>query len=114
MNKRKLAIIVAAIVAMGAIPAHAATERMPCKSTEAKATVAGAFLWVTCPTEGRMMPEGMEIHYHGDKRDFVVRNRQLQPLDGPVGGAAGPASAPDPRIAVIEARYPGLLTKLAN
>lgn len=97
MNKRKLAIIVAAIVAMGAMPAKAATERMPCTSTEARATPAGAYLWVTCPGEGRLMPEGMEVHF-ADKRDYVVRSLKLVALDGPLGGTAGPAPA-DPRIA---------------
>lgn len=97
---RKLILITGALLALTAQPALAATERMPCKSTEAKATVSGAYVWVSCPTEGRLMPEGMEIHYQGDKRDFVVRSLKLIPLDGPLGGASGP----DPRVAELTAK----------
>lgn len=109
---RKLMLIAAALFAYAATPAYAATERMPCKSTEAKVTVAGSFLWVACPGEGRLMPEGMEVHF-ADKRDFVVRSRQLVPLDGPLGAGSGPA-APDPRLRIIETRFPGLIDRLAN
>lgn len=100
MNKRKLILIVAVIASLGAQPARAATERMPCKSAEAKTTVSGAFLWVACPTEGRLLPNGMRAHFEGDWRDFEVRNLKLVPLDGPLGGT-GPvaASRPDPRAA---------------
>lgn len=94
---RKLILIAAAMFAFTPYAAFAATERMPCKSTEAKATVAGSFLWVTCPGEGRLMPEGMEVHF-ADKRDYVVRSLKLVALDGPLGGVAGPAPS-DPRIA---------------
>lgn len=100
MRQRKLILIVAVIAALAAQPAQAATERMPCRSTEAKDTPTGAFVWVACPTEGRLMPEAMEVHFQGDKRDFVVRSAKLVPLDGPLGGT-GPvaASRPDPRAA---------------
>lgn len=88
--------------------AMAATERMPCASSEAKVTPAGSYLWVACPGEGRLMPEGMEVHFQADKRDFVVRGQRLVALDGPVGGGI----APDPRLPLIEQRWPGLLQRL--
>jgi len=106
----------ALVIALLAQPASAATERMPCKSSEARTTVSGAYVWVSCPTEGRLMPEGMEIHYQGDKRDYVVRSLKLIPLDGPLGGAVAvtPAPLPDPRVKVVDQRWPGLLDKLTN
>lgn len=99
MNRLISILLTAALFACVAQPAHAATERMPCKSTEARATAAGAYLWVACPSEGRLMPEGMEVHF-SDKRDFVVRSLKLVALDGPLGGAAGP----DPRVAELQAK----------
>lgn len=104
----RLILIAAASVAAITTPAYAATERMPCKSTEARSTVVGSYLWVACPTEGRLMPEGMEVHFQGDKRDFVVRSLKLVALDGPLGGAAGP----DPRVAELQAKIADLKAKL--
>ena len=86
----------------------AATERMPCKSSEATVIASATYLWVSCPTEGRLMPEGMEVHYQGDKRDFVVRSLKLVPLDGPLGGASGP----DPRVAELQAKLAQLKAQL--
>lgn len=81
-----------AIATLFSVPAQAATERMPCKYTEAKVTTAGTYLWVACPGEGRLMPEGMEVHFQGDKRDFVIQSMKLVALDGPLGGSTNPST----------------------
>lgn len=92
MTTRKLILITGALLASISQPAFAATERMPCKYTEAKITPVGTFVWVACPGEGRLMPEAMEIHFQGDKRDFVVQSMKLVALDGPLGGSVDPAT----------------------
>lgn len=52
---------------------------------------------------------GQEVHFDGDDRDYLVSNGALVALDGPLGGAGA-----DPRVAIIERRYPGLLDRLAG
>jgi len=108
MNRLISILLTAALFACVAQPAHAATERMPCSSTEARATAAGSYLWVACPSEGRLMPEGMEVHF-SDKRDFVVRSLKLVALDGPLGGAGG---VTDPRVAELQAKLADLKARL--
>lgn len=53
---------------------------------------------------------GYELHFEGDERDARIVDGRLVFEDGPLGGG----SAPDPRVAIIESRYPGLLDRLAN
>lgn len=96
----KFIAIAAIMAAFTSQPALAATERMPCKSTEAVIRPSNTFLWVACPTEGGLVSENTEVHFKGDKRDFVVRSLKLIPLDGPLGGASGP----DPRVAELTAK----------
>lgn len=108
---KRLMTLAALVGALLPMHAYAATERMPCKHTEAKLTVSGSYVFVACPTEGRLMPEGMHVYFQGDYRDFVNRNAKLVPLDGPVGGTAG---QPDPRVAELQAQIASLKAKLQS
>ena len=105
---RKL-ILIAALFTFTATPAFAATERIPCKSTEATVASFGGYISVRCPSTGRMLSEGQEIHFELDKRDARAVGGKLVWLDGPVGG-----SGADPRVQIIEKRWPGLLDRLAG
>lgn len=87
-----------------------ATERVPFRSTEAVVSSYGSYISVRGPGLGVLLNEGQEVHFQGDKRDAVNRGGKLVWLDGPVGGVAGT----DPRVAIIERRYPGLLDRLAG
>lgn len=108
-HNASLAIILVLLLYTASV-AHAATERMPCRSSEAKATSYGTYVWVVCPTEGRLMPEGMEVHFQGDKRDYVAKNGKLVELDGPLGNTS---IGPDPRVAELQAKLADLKAKLA-
>jgi len=52
---------------------------------------------------------GQEVHFDFDDRDYLVSNGALVALDAPLGGAGS-----DPRVAIIERRWPGLLDRLAG
>jgi hypothetical protein len=108
--RNKLLALIALVFALVSQPAFAATERMPCQSSESRVTPARVYLWIACPSEGRLMPEGMEVHFQGDKRDFVVRSLKLVPLDGPLGGTSGVA---DPRVPALEAKLAKVKADLA-
>jgi len=86
-----------------------ATERVPFKSTEAIVASSGGYVSVRGPKTGALLSEGQAIHFEGDKRDARAVGGKLVWLDGPVGGAVS-----DPRVAIIEKRYPGLLDRLAS
>lgn len=115
MNPLRNALMLAALIAAcAAQPASAATERVPCKSTEATISSSGQYVGVRCPTTGATLSEGQNVHFQGDFRDAVARGGKLVWLDGPVGAVAG---GTDPRVAVLEARLAKLradLHALAN
>lgn len=55
------------------------------------------------------IPNGTHVYFTGDFRDYRLADYTFVPLDGPVGGGEA-----DPRIAIIEARWPGLIDHLAS
>lgn len=97
--RRLRSILIPALLAFTAPPAFAATERIPCKSTEAVVAAFGRYVSVRGPGTGVLLDDGQEIHFEGDKRDARAVGGKLVWLDGPVGG-----SGADPRVAVLEAR----------
>lgn len=70
----------------------------------------GVILKSTVHNSFATVAAGQEVHFDGNDRDYIVSNGALVALDGPLGGAGGP----DPRVAIIEKRYPGLLDRLAG
>ncbi len=69
----------------------------------------GVILKSTVHNSFTTVAAGQKVDLDGDDRDYIIASGTLVALDGPVGGAGA-----DPRVAIIEAKWPGLLDGLAG